>query len=232
MDIQWRPIGSSEFHHNASGFNKILFLFSSLIDRKIGFVKFINRFYYGSKYIDVKFTDKSIDELKKIHIYKNIDILKSCFLKEYQDSANSIYNEIINDSTKYLNLLKMSPITLIPKLINTYSIMGNDIKCFILCKNETEKNFVEDVLNLRNIPIIIDEIENIIPTDYARFVLDDIDLATKFNDPIAKSFLILNYKENFIYNEEKDIMLLKPDVIIKIGDVNNCQICNAYKDMN
>ena len=41
-----------------------------------------------------------------------------------------------------------------------------------------------------------------------------------------------NYRENFFYSENMKLLLLKPDVIIKIGDTNNCQICNAYKGMD
>lgn len=233
-NIQWRPIGQSEFHHNASGFNKILFLFTSLVDIKIGFVKFMDRFYYGSPYINTNFTGKSIDELKKIHIYENIDIIKACFTPETQESAYNILNELINDTTKYITLLEMSPITMMPTLINAYNNIGKDIKCFILCRNETEKNFVETGLKINDnfVSIFIDKIENINPRDYARFVLDDINLALNFNDPTTKSFLILNYRENFFYNKNKEILLLKPEVIIKIGDTNNCQVCNAYRDMN
>lgn len=230
-NIQWRPIGQSEFHHNASGFNRILFLFTSLVDTKIGFVKFMDRFYYGSPYINIDFTGKSVEELKKIHVYEDIDIIKACFTPETQESAYNIYDEIVNDTTKYITLLEMSPVTLIPTLIHAYTTIGKDIQCSVLCRNDTEKNFTENALRL-NVPVFVDSIENINPKDYARFVLDDIDLALKFNDPVTKSFLILNYRENFFYNKGKDILLLKPDVIIKIGDTNNCQICNAYKDMN
>ena len=230
-DIQWRPIGQSEFHHNASGFNKILFLFSSLVDTKIGFVKFIDKFYYGSPYINTEFTGKSVEELKKIHVYEDIDIVKACFKEYVQESAYSIFNEIKNDKTKYNALLKESPVTMMPTLINAYTTIGKDIKCFVLCSNETEKAVAEKILRIDS-SIFIDTIENINPKDYARFVLDDIDLALEFNDPTAKSFLILNYRENFFYNKDKDILLPKPEVIIKIGDTNNCQICNAYRDMN
>lgn len=233
-NIQWRPIGKSEFHHNASGFNRVLFLFTSLVDTKIGFVKFMDRFYYGSPYINTNFTGKSIDELKKIHVYEDIDILKTCFSKDTQESAYNIYNEIVNDTTKYITLLKISPITLMPTLIHAYNNIGKDIQCSILCRNETEKNFTENVLQINNsqVSIFIDKIENINPKDYARFVLDNIDDSLRFNDPTTKSFLILNYRENLFYNKEKNILLLKPQVIIRIGDTNNCQICNAYKDMN
>ena len=103
--IQWRPIGQSEFHHNASGFNRILFLFTSLVDTKIGFVKFMDRFYYGSPYINTDFTGKSVDELKKIHVYEDIDIIKACFSSETQESAYNIYDEIVKDTTKYIFVL-------------------------------------------------------------------------------------------------------------------------------
>jgi len=232
--IQWRPIGQSEFHHNASGFNRILFLFTSLVDTKIGFVKFMDRFYYGSPYINTDFTGKSVDELKKIHVYEDIDIIKACFSSETQESAYNIYNEIVNDTTKYITLLEISPVTLMSTLIHAYTTIGKDIRCSILCRNETEKNFAENALRIDSsqVSIFVDTIENINPKDYARFVLDDIDLALKFNDPVTKSFLILNYRENLFYNKDKDMLLLKPQVIINIGDTNNCQICNAYKDMN
>ncbi len=232
--MDWRPIGQSEFHHNASGFNRVLFLFSSLVDTKIGFVKFMDRFYYGSPYINTDFTSKSIDELKNIHVYEDIDIVRACFSKDTQDSAYNIYREVIEDNDKYKILLQLSPVTLMPTLINAYVIRGNDIKCSVLCNNDIEKSFAENVLKIdsNNVSIFIDKIEEINPREYARFVLDDIDLALQFNDPVTRSFLILNYRENLFYNKERNMLLLKPDVIIKIGDTNNCQLCNAYRDMN
>lgn len=230
-DIQWRPIGSVEFHHNASGFNKILFVFTSLVDTKIGFVKYMDRFYYGSPYINTDFTGKSIEELKKIHVYEDIDIVKSCFIESVQDSAYNIFEEIKSDSIKYDNLLSLSPLTMMPTLINTYSSIGNDIKCSVICADKTEKAFAKNLVST-DTSIFIDKIEDVNPKDYARFVLDDIDIALKFNDPTTKSFLILNYRENFFYNERNKMLLLKPNVIIRIGDTNNCQICNAYRDMN
>lgn len=233
-DIQWRPIGQSEFHHNSSGFNRILFLFTSLVDTKIGFVKFMDRFYYGSPYINTNFTGKSVEELEKIHVYKDIDIVRACFTPETQESAYNIFNEIIDDTTKYITLLEMSPKTMMPTLINAYNTIGKDIQCSILCRNDTEKNFAKTALKINDnlVSIFVDKIEDINPKDYARFVLDDIDLALNFNDPTTKSFLILNYRENFFYNKDKEILLLKPEVIIRIGDTNNCQVCNAYRDMN
>lgn len=232
--MEWRPIGSSTFKHNASGFNKILFIFSSLIDTKIGFVKYMDKFYYNSPYINTQFTGKDIGELKQMHIYQDIDIIKNCFIPEVQESAYNIFEEIKEDNNKYINLLSLSPVTMMPILIKTYIDMGNDIQCSILCSNETEKNFLLSNLNINItfVNIFVDKIENVEPKDYARFVLDDIDLALRFNNPITKSFLILNYRENFFYNKEKDLLLLKPNVIIRIGDTNNCQICNAYKNMD
>jgi len=230
-EISWRPIGQSDFNHNASGFNKVLFVFSSLVDTKIGFIKYMDRFYYGSPYINTDFTGKSTEELMKIHVYEDIDIIRACFKEDVQDSAYNIFEEIKGDTTRYSNLLELSPLTMMVNLINAYSSIGNDIKCSILCSNETEKSFAEKIY-ANSSSIFIDEIENINPKEYARFVLDDIDLALKFNDPTTKSFLILNYRENFFYSENMKILLLKPNVIIKIGDTNNCQVCNAYRDMN
>lgn len=231
MDISWRPIGQSEFNHNASGFNKILFIFSSLVDTKIGFVKYLDRFYYGSPYINTEFTKLSVEELMEIHVYKNIDIVRACFKEDVQDSAYNIFEEIKSSNTKYSSLLSLSPLTMMVNLINAYNGIGNDIKCSILCSNETEEEFAKGICR-NSSSIFIDKIENINPKEYARFVLDDINLALKFDDPTAKSFLILNYRENFFYSENMKLLLLKPDVIIKIGDTNNCQICNAYKGMD
>ena len=74
--------------------------------------------------------------------------------------------------------------------------------------------------------IIVCERKDVDMSNYGRLVVGTIDHALEYELEEPKSILILNYRDNFI---DKNCTQLKPELIIKFGDIHDINVAQAYR---
>ena len=213
------------------GFNSILFDFYSLVDIELSLINFIKDKYRD---VDLQHLDKHQilynDEKEWIfrRQFGQEDLFKSLIIGEeyknrYYDILTSIVNEnekeIINDHA-YLTSMKV--------LLSAYKKAGDGIiHTAVQCETEVQKQYINT--HFPEIAIEFGKRENIDMGKYARLVVGDYRHAMKYNLEEPKSILILNYRCNF---NDKDSTQLKPELIIKFGDIHDISVVSAYRDEN
>ena len=124
--------------HDVRFSSNILYYSESIIDIDLGVVRFIKKNFSNSKYMDQDIL-KNNDELfyKSLLVSReNPNPLSVIINPIYKDSADSLYNEILE--ANYDEILEMtSPLALFPIFIN--SIESGFLNVSILYKNEHEK---------------------------------------------------------------------------------------------
>lgn len=223
-----------------AGFNSILIDFDCLLDYKIGGVRILRDYYSDSPLIDKQFLDNMTEDDYLI-AYHNTegDPFKAALSDEAKDSSDNILNEI---RTRYPEkIIDYSPPTLLNSFIKL-CLENGDIKITINLFNPlTEKleDSIKDKFISENREFLrINEIDSgrtgfsfketreIDLRNYARIMTDTSKHALAFGDPSVKSFVVLDYRENFTIIDGKRV--LDPELIYMFGDVNKIEYCNAY----
>ena len=214
---------------SSNGFNTILFDFYSLIDIELSLINFIKAEYRD---IDLPNLDKHkilyTDE--KDWLFKRQfgeeDLFKSLIVEDsYKERYFDILNSIINENEDEI-LTKYAYFTSMKVLLSAYKKAGNGlIRTVIQCETENQKKCIET--NFPDIAIEFGKREDINMSKYARLIVGDYRNAIKYNLEEPKSILILNYRENF---NNKDSTQLKPELIIKFGDIHDIRVVSAYRE--
>ena len=194
-----------------AGFNSILIDFDCLLDYKIGGVRILRDYYSDSPLIDKQFLDNMTEDdyLIAYHIAEG-DPFKAALSDEAKDSSDSILNEI---RTRYPEkIIDYSPPTLLNSFIKLCLENGDILRINEIDSGRTGFSYKETrEIDLRN---------------YARIMTDTSKHALAFGDPSVKSFVVLDYRENFTIIDGK--RALDPELIYMFGDVNKIEYCNAY----
>lgn len=215
------------------GFNSILFDFYSLVDIKLSLMKFLSEYAkYDSQYKDncIDYFNSNLmlvgfNEWKSKRIQKSEDIFKSILKDELKDKSDEIFKELLNKFevqiySKYLQATDLS------NLISAYKKAGNGvIKTAVRCNTKLQRDYIESKYN--GCVIDFGERKNIDMGKYARLIVGYYIDALEYTLEEPKSILILDFKENF---EDNDITLLKPELVINLGDVNDISVVSAYRN--
>lgn len=211
------------------GFNNILFDFYSLVDIELSLIKFIKGEYRD---IELKYLDKH----KILYNEDSNWIFERQFGKEdvfkslitdtaSKQKSHDILVSIIQENEEEI-LQKYAFRTAIHVLINAYKKAGEGIiRTAIQCETQAEKDYI--LRTYPNTPIEFGKRESIDMGKYARLIVGDYRDALKYNLEEPKSIQILNFRENF---NEKDSTQLKPELIIKFGDIHDITVISAYRD--
>ena len=211
------------------GFNTILFDFDSIVDKEISLINFIKSEYRD---IELKYLDKHriLYTEEKAWVYERIygreDVFKSLITDNNSKSKyKDILDAIIKENEKEI-LQKYAFSTSVHLLISAYKKAGDGIiRTAIRCETEAERDYI-----LNKYPgtkIEFGKKEDIDMSQYGRLIVGDYRSALKYNLKEPKSILILNFRENFT---EKDSTLLKPELVINLGDIHDIQVISAYRD--
>lgn len=229
-----------------AGYNSILIDFDALIDYKVGAINVLKQFYGHSKLINHEFIN-SIDKQSLIpyHISEG-DPFKECLMEDAQDSSDIILDEIRTDKRFLHTVFQESPATSVAVLVRNYLALG-DISVKIIAFNKLAKNkdfeasvciykdaceefLLKNHINTALVKFAIKETRGRIDIrNYGRIMTDTSKHALEFGDPSAKSFVVLDYRENFTVIDNK--MALNPELVLMFGDVNKLGYCNAYNNL-
>ncbi len=213
------------------GFNTILFDFYSLIDIELSLINFIK-----AEYRDVNLPHLDKHQIlyteEKDWIFKRQfgteDLFRSLIIgDEYKDRYYDILNSIISENEDEI-IGKYAYPTSMKVLLSAYKKAGDGvIRTSVQCETEAQKNYI--LQNFPDTSIEFGKREDINMSKYTRLIVGDYRNALKYNLEEPKSILILNYRENF---NNKDSTQLKPELIIKFGDIHDISVISAYRDEN
>ena len=213
------------------GFNSILFDFYSLVDIELSLINFIK-----GEYRDMELPN--LDKHRILYTDDNSwiferqfgkeDIFKSLIIgDEYKSKYKDIFDSIIKENEEEIITNYAYP-TAIDVLISAYKKAGDGvIHTAVQCENEFQKRYIES--RYPGIKIEFASREDVDMSNYGRLIVGDYRNALKYNLEEPKSILILNYRENF---NEKDSTQLKPELIIKFGDIHDISVISAYRDIS
>lgn len=213
------------------GFNSILFDFYSLVDIELSLINFIKGEYRDMELPNldkhrILYTEDSFWIFERQ--FGKEDLFKSLIIgDEYKSNYRDIFDAIIKENEEEI-LLHYGYPTAIDVLISAYKKAGDGIiHTAIQCETEWQKKYIE--LKYPGTKIEFGPREEINMGNYGRLIVGDYRNALKYNLEEPKSILILNYRENF---NEKDSTQLKPELIIKFGDIHDINVISAYRDMS
>lgn len=210
------------------GFNSILFDFYSLIDAKISLIHFIKGEYRD---IDLRYLNKHMilytedSEWIWKRQFGTEEVFKSLILDDdVKTRSREIFSQLFEENEKEI-LEKYYYETIMPVLIEGYKRAGEGtIKTAIRCETEAQKAFIEKKYPSTTIEFC--KPEEVDMGKYGRLIVGDFHDALKYNLEEPKSILILNFRENF---NDKDSTQLKPELIIKFGDIHDIGVISAYR---
>lgn len=228
-----------------SGFNSILFDFDSIVDKELSLVKFImintlngtigDKIDFENYKITLKRFDKQgMESLKYHRIHNDFGLIRNMIEGDQDISEDEIFNLI--DKNYYKNekeiLFEYASVTDMIKLIKAYKRAGEGvIKTSIVCENDIEKEYIVKSNIASSVSNILQCDRGDIDTSkYTRFIIGSYKSALKYkiyDEEEPKSILLLNFRENFTKN---DSTLLRPELIISLGDIHDIRVTYAYDD--
>lgn len=211
--------------------NSILFDFDSIIDKQISIIKFLKGEYHTID--DVNFYDKEkvaiMDDtyMQFRRMYGPEDLFKSIItdpkLKESSDNLlELLFDRDQNDifSGGYAHKTAMT------SLLTAYKRTGNGtVRTAVRCDNEYQESFIKQIAP--DISIELSPRSKVDMSKYGRLVVGNYMSALQYILGGPKSILILNFRENY---SDESTLLLKPELIISLGDIHDIGIISAYKE--
>lgn len=211
------------------GFNSILFDIDSVIDIEISYIKFM-----AHEYRDIAINDfdkhkilyTKNEDLEFERMYGTEDLFSSIILPtcKYKSSYEKVFKLLVERDEE--EVLKFAHFTAMKNLINAYRKAGDGvIKTAILCENKTQKDFISKTFP--NTPIEFCSRSEANMGKYTRLICGNYKHALEYNLEEPKSILIVNFRENFT---ENDITLLRPELVISLGDIHDIEVISAYRN--
>lgn len=219
---------------NAVGRQSVLFEFDSIVDLQLGVVRTLRKDYPSggnNSSINYDFLHKDFESIAMDRLYLyNKNIVQECFTDKFKPKYKTIYNSYIDPDGEFDRVVKLSPITLMVRLINTYAQAGAGlVKCFVRCDNQDQEAVIKRLFGNDNriATIITCPREEVNLLDYSRIIVADVHDLDKYPGlkETAKHIAVLNYGCNLeVINN--DVVILK-DYIIKYGLRNNIQVIDS-----
>lgn len=215
------------------GFNSILFDIDSLVDIEISLLKYLVKEFRESATID-QFIDigtlTCLDDnaLMFKRMYGKEDLFKSFLIKpEDKDRYKEIIHSLFERDQKFIFDNGYAFTTVITKLITAYKKAGNGvIRTTVRCDNDYQKKFIEGKYH-DSTTVIVRPRKEVDMGNYARVFVGQYTSALEYEYEEPKSIVLLNYMENF---DPNDFTMLRPELVISLGDVNKIEIVSAFKD--
>lgn len=208
--------------------------FNMIVDTDIGLFAIILKYYLDPKVFNESFfKDRKIVDL--IHILYNREKenpLYLCINQGYEDSCDSLYEELIVD--KYAEILQLSVKTEFYKLIRSFNLQ-RDISLTIVCDRQEEIDLLkaEEVTRDNNIVLYDDlSVNDIIKFNQFYFkYIQDANGYVKYL--IDKSIYFANYKFNRNTIDEfidPTLVILAQNNVLNIIDIFNTKVFNKEEE--
>ena len=217
----------------SKGFNSILFDIDSLVDVEITLLKYLAKEFRESATIDQFIDIRSIavltdNALMFKRMYNKEDLFKSFLVKpEDKGHYKEIMISLFERDQKFIFENGHAFDTVIGKLIPAYKKAGNGvIKTTVRCDNDHQKKFIEDKYG-DSTTVIVRSRKEVDMGNYARIFVGQYTSALEYEYEEPKSIVLLNYMENF---DPGDFTMLRPELVISLGDINKIEIVSAFKD--
>lgn len=214
------------------GFNSILFDFDSLIDKEISLIKyFIGEYRENVFILDFMDMPKAMslnnDNLRFERLYGSDDLFKSLlFHQSHKDQYEELIKQFFERDQKDIFEKGYAFQTTMPILISAYKKAGNGIiKTAVRCDNQDQVDYLKKID--RDINAFISERKDVNMSLYGRLFVGNWQTALEYEYEEPKSIVLLNFRENF---DKKDSTILKPELIINLGDVNKLEIASAFRE--
>lgn len=209
--------------------NHVLFDIDSIIDIEISIILYIDHMKWDS--LDLKWLN-----VEKFYKWKNTNQLAF----NRSNGTKSPFTSIVNDGYDPYDIMNtiwdrdhdviingnMVFITDMIDLVKAYNKVGDNtiVSCVVVEDEIIKKFLLENGLLPHN--IIISKREDIDLKKYGRIVVGNYKRLFNYKFTEPKSILLLNYRENYT---DDDINVLRPELIINFGDINEIAITKAYK---
>ena len=211
----------------SKGFNSVLFDFNSVVDKELSVIKYLRGEYMEAA---VDWLDKSALRMDDNYLrYKRLyrgNLFKSMIIKEdVKDSSDNLLDLIFNRDQDCIFDRDYAYTTAMKYLISAYKKVGNGIiKTVVRCDNDKQARYIKDTLNA---DVIVTPRQDVDMSKYGRLVVGQFASALEYvlNEP--KSIVVLNFRENY---DTKDITLLNPELVIKLGDIHKIEIFSAFRE--
>lgn len=214
------------------GFNSILFDFDSIIDKETSILKYFYREFKQSVHMInfmrinylTGFTD---DNYKFERMYGEHDLFQKLLVKkEDQDRYETLIDLFFERDQKDIFDGNYAFPTDMKRLLHAYRIAGNGvISTAVRCDNKDQVEYLHKLD--KDAKGFVSTRKDVDMSKYGRLVVGNYKSALEYimNEP--KSILILNFRENYDYS---DSTLLRPELVINLGDINDIRIISAYQD--
>lgn len=208
--------------------------FNMIVDTDIGLFAIILKYYLDPKVFNESFFKdrKIVDLIHKLYNREKENPLYLCINQGYEDSCDSLYEELIVD--KYAEILQLSVKTEFYKLIRSFNLQ-RDISLTIVCNRQEEIDLLkaEEVTRDNNIVLYDDlSVNDIIKFNQFYFkYIQDANGYVKYL--IDKSIYFANYKFNRNTIDEfidPTLVILAQNNVLNIIDIFNTKVFNKEEE--
>ena len=204
--------------------NNVLVDFEALVDIDYGIIRYIVREFKDSSYL-LPHVVNATEYFAKclLLIRENKNPLSIIFKKEYHSSIDDILEELVNDETKYKEILELSPPMAMFDVIQAYKRTSGVIKCDILCKNSLQEQYIKRYEKDCKV-IVSDSVDT---KQYDTIIIKTYANILKHKNVQGKSIIICEYR----YNQRKGFnLVLDPSIDVLISKINNTFLVMPYKN--
>lgn len=208
--------------------NSVLFDFYSLVDRELSVIKFLAGEYRETaleNFDKHKVLYTSDLDWKLARTQSKEDVFKSLMIgDEFKQQSDKVLDTLWTEYERCI-LGKYAFKTNATRLISAYNRIGEGgiVKMAVYCENETQKKFVAQ--EFPKMLIETGERKDVDLTLYNRVIVGNYKHALMYNYPSPKSIVVLDFNENYC---ENNFTLLKPELVINLGDIHDIEIMSAY----
>jgi hypothetical protein len=209
--------------------NSVIFDFYSLVDIELTLINYIRKEYIDSALISfdkTKLLTTKDEDWKFARTHDKEDVISSILVDENIkrqsfDIVRSIYARDME-----IILPKYAFPTDIDILVKAFRQVddGNSISVAIQCENVFERKYIES--KYPGVDIMYGPRDNLDISGFGKLFVGHYSHALEYNIHKPTNISILDFRENFT---DDDMTILRPEFIVRFGDINDISIANAYK---
>lgn len=199
-----------------------LFEFETLVDVDLSVVMYIINNMDSSKYIDTSLlkTTNTINGIENRLLFReNYNPLSIIIKKDYEDSIDDIYNEIMEYHKQ--EILDRALPTDILSFCNLGSTISGVINNHVNCKDKLEEEYIHSFPGK-----VITKIDEYDLSSYNTLYAKTVDNLFKYKNLVNKKIFILNAR----YNMMKDFLIYKPEAMA-VSTSNTMCVIDPYKNL-
>lgn len=199
-----------------------LFEFETIVDVDLSIVMYIINNMSNSNYIDIDLLKNTttINGLKNTLLFReNTNPLSVIIKKDYEDSINDIYNEIMEYHKK--EIIDNALPTDIMTFCNLGSTIRGVINNHVNCKDKIEEDYIK-----RKADGVVTKINEYDLNNYNTLYAKTTDNLFNYKNLVNKKIFILNTR----YNMMKDYLIYKPEAMAVSTSNTMCTI-DPYKNL-